>query len=220
MEKLLENELTNWTMSTETLCEIQKKYSKYVIKKNCIKNLNYIAGADCSYKENKSKCAIVVMRYPDLTIVDKSIIIRSTNSRYIPEFFALREAPLIIECWKNVKIKPDCLIIHGHGIAHPRKFGLASHIGIILNIPTFGCAENLLYGKIQQQNNNHIKYILDENTQIIGALIQTKIKAKPVIISIGHKISLIKAIEFALNCIKISKLPEPLRIAHLLSKLN
>lgn len=213
----LKRELLNFNISPETLYKIQEKYSKYIIKKDYPKKLKYIAGVDCSYKENIARCAIVVMNYPDLAIIEWTNIFSSKIRPYIPGCFVLREGPLILKCWERLKIKPDYLIIHSHGIAHPRKFGMASHIGLILDIPTIGCAEKLLCGRYRDSRDKRIRYLVDENNDVIGASVYTKKNAKPIIISIGHKISLNKAIEVVLQCIKSSKLPEPLRIAHIFS---
>ena len=135
---------------------------------------------------------------------------------YIPGLLSFREAPLILAACEQLDLIPDLVLVDGQGIAHPRRFGLASHLGLFLNIPTIGCAKSLLCGahEIPDSEPGNYAEIIDKS-EIIGAALRTKPGVKPVYVSIGHKIDLETAIRWVMNCCRGYRLPEPARLAHL-----
>lgn len=191
------------TINEEKLIKIQEKLREKLILIDDFKNAKNIAGVDVAYKNDKAFCGVVIMSK------NKVILKKTKESRvkfpYIPSFFAFREAPAIIKTVKEVKKKIDILLVNGHGIAHPRGFGLASHVGLILDLPTIGVATSLLCGKIKEN------YIL-LNRKRVGY------KYKNIYISPGHRISLSSSIKIVQGCMANHRLPEPLHRAHLLSK--
>jgi len=191
------------TINEEKLIKIQEKLREKLILIDDFKNAKNIAGVDVAYKNDKAFCGVVIMSK------NKVILKKTKENRvkfpYIPSFFAFREAPAIIKTVKEVKKKIDILLVNGHGIAHPRGFGLASHVGLILDLPTIGVATSLLCGEIKEN------YIL-LNRKRVGY------KYKNIYISPGHRISLSSSIKIVQGCMANHRLPEPLHRAHLLSK--
>lgn len=178
-----------------------------------------IAGADVSYKGGEAVSAIAVLSYPELRVVDKVVLKLDTPFPYIPGYFFLREMKPIITVYKRLNKTPDCLLVDGHGFAHPTFRGLASRIGERLKIPTIGCAKSLLVGEyknLKQRKGSTSPIIFNNIT--IGCAVRTKINVKPLFVSVGYRISLEMACALVLLCSKGYRIPEPLRYAHHLSK--
>lgn len=135
---------------------------------------------------------------------------------YIPGYLAFREAPAILKALSRVKTRIDLLMIDGHGIAHPRRMGIASHIGVIKDIPTIGVAKSLLVGKFEEPGYKRGSYsLLKDGDEVIGVTLRTRDGVKPVFVSIGHRVSLDSAITITLKSTKGYRIPEPTRIAHI-----
>lgn len=209
------------TPSPKEAIKIQKKLAAKVIEENQFDKINYIAGVDISnviFKPDKNQlyAAVVVLSFPDLEFVEKVTYSDTTNFPYIPGLLAFRESPLIIRALEKLKTKPDVIIVDGHGIAHPRKLGIASHIGVLTGYPTIGCAKSILVGTpegiLSSKKGNYVHLVWDG--EIIGNVVRTKDNVAPVYVSIGHKITLKKATEIVLACAKKYRLPEPTRLAH------
>lgn len=201
--------------------EIQKKLAHKVIKEVQFEKINYVAGVDISneiFSPDKRKlyAAVVILSFPELEIIEKTSYSQITNFPYIPGLLAFRESPFIIKALEKVKTKPDVIIVDGHGIAHPRYLGIASHIGVLTGYPTIGCAKSILVGNpegiLPTQKGNHVNLIW--NGVVIGNVLRTKDNVAPVYVSIGHKISLEKATEIVLACAKKYRMPEPTRLSH------
>jgi deoxyribonuclease V len=200
--------------SFEEIEKEQIELAKKVIKQDSFSNLELIGGIDVGFDKDKIFCSIVVCNYKDMKVVDEQSLSKDCKIRYIPGFRAQREIGIMIDTFKKLKHKPDVLLINASGTLHPRKCGLASHLGILLDQPVIGVTKNLLCGK-----NKDSYIILDKD--VVGRAILIKEKTKPLFVSIGHKISLDKSIEIVKNCIgKPHKLPETLYLAHLSVKKN
>jgi deoxyribonuclease V len=199
---------------------IQKKLAEKVICDNQYEKVDFIAGADISNNpfnpESPLYAAIIVLSYPDLNIVEQKFYSEVVSFPYIPGLLAFREAPVIIKALEKLENKPDIIIADGHGIAHPRRLGIASHIGVLTGCPSIGCAKSLLVGKPESslplQKGSFVNLIWQK--QIIGRVLRTKNNVKPVYVSSGHKIALETASEIVFNCTKNYRVPEPLRLAH------
>ncbi len=196
---------------------VQKELRDNVEPKNGFKNIKTIAGADLAIikYQNKLVCGIVVFTYPELTIIERAWEVVDENFPYIPGLLAFREGPPIIKAYNKLKEKPDVLILDGQGIAHPRGFGIASYVGVLLDIPTMGIAKKKLYGTYNEPKDIVGSYepLIAKNSEQIGVALKTRIKTKPVFVSIGHKIDLPTSIEIAIVCSKGYRIPEPTRIA-------
>jgi deoxyribonuclease V len=205
MEKNLNRVFSPLTF--EKLEKYQEKLSKFVIRESKTTSFKKIAGVDAIYANDIGVCVALNFDLEDFKIIDKAVCEMKVNFPYIPGFLAFHEGPLIIKAIKRLSIKPDLLLIDGHGIAHPRKCGLASFVGILLNMPTIGVAKKKLYGRIKNG------YLYDEKGEVIGAIVK-QINGKGYFyVSIGHMISLNDALKIVLKC-TIRNYPEPLKMAH------
>lgn len=205
-------------LNTTQAIEIQNNLSARIIKCDMLTDIKYIAGVDMSIKRT-SKTAIasvVLLNYPDLEIVEVQNASGNLEFPYIPGLLSFRELPLTIAACEKLSITPDLIIVDGQGIAHPRRIGLASHLGIVMDIPTIGCAKSRLCGSHTEPANEPGDYSnLADKDEIIGAVVRTKHGVKPVYVSIGHRISLNTAISWIIRCCRGYRLPQPTRLAHL-----
>ncbi|MEK6828170.1 MAG: endonuclease V [Nanoarchaeota archaeon] len=190
------------------LKEEQLKLAKKVTLKDSFEKLNLIAGVDCAYNQYDAITAIVVCDYKTMEVKEKVFAVVKAKVPYLKGFLAYREGHAISEAYAKLENKPDLMIFDGNGILHPRRIGLASHMGVLLDIASIGIAKQLLVGEI---NGN--KVYVDKEAR--AELIVTKEHSKPIYISPGHKISLKTSVEIVKHCIKFPhKLPEPLHLAH------
>ncbi len=183
------------------------------------KEIRYIGGADVSMNlfTVKGFAGFVTLSYPTLEVVDHSVAKEKIKFPYISGLLSFREIPMLLSAWHNLKHKPDVIIVDGAGIAHPRRIGIASHLGILLGIPTIGCAKRILTGTYIEPSDEpgSVSYIHDKNTkEIIGAVIRSKKGVKPLFVSAGHLITLNESIDIVKRCILKHRLPEPTRRAH------
>ena len=183
----------------------------------------YIAGIDIAVWRNinHAQAAVVVLKYPRLDIVEIKKATDEITFPYIPGLLSFREIPLIIKAWEKLTIVPDVIIVDGHGYAHPRRIGIASHLGILLDKPTIGCAKSKLCGVFDTPADETGSFSnLIHNEEIIGVALRTKIRVKPVFVSIGHRISLENAIYWVRQCCVGYRLPQPTRLAHIAAGSN
>src|SRR3989304_3516646 len=223
--------LHKWDVSPAEAIDIQKDLREKIILESTplhpplirgeLKR-GYIAGADisCNRSSPLGYAVVVVMTFPDLEVFEEKRIEAEIKFPYIPGLLAFREATILLKAFKKLTIEPALIIFDGQGIAHPRGMGIASHLGIILNKPTIGCAKSKLFGTYKEPGKNEgdfsYLYSPQEADDVIGAVVRTKSNTKPVFVSIGHKIDLQTSIKFVLQCSKGYRIPEPTRIAHIL----
>ncbi len=178
--------------------------------------INYIGGTDVGFEEDGkiTRAAIVVLSYPDLNIVDYQLVRANTEFPYIPGYLSFREYPALIEAFAKLTQKPDLLFVDGQGIAHPRRLGIASHLGLLLDTATIGVAKNKLCGQYHPPSKvaGQVTPLTDKQTQI-GWVLQTKDRCNPLFVSPGHKISHLSALKWVNLCLKGYRLPEPTRWA-------
>ncbi len=179
-----------------------------------------VAGADFAYDlaEQKIGAVIVVMKLPDFEIVEIAQAIRRVTVPYIPGFLGFREGPVFLVAFRKLKHLPDVTILDGNGIAHPRRMGLASHVGVVLDVPTIGCAKTPFFPFVPpKQRKGAFTYFLDKNNEKVGFCLRTRPGTQPVFVSPGHRVDFPLAREIVLNCARF-RIPEPLREAHKLSR--
>jgi deoxyribonuclease V len=192
--------------------EEQLDLAKKVVKQDSFEKLGLVGGIDAGFKNNKVFCSIVVCDYKDMRLIEKKSGSKECIIRYIPGFRAQSELSIMMDVYNQLKQKPDVLLINANGILHPRKCGLASHLGVMLNIPVIGVTKKLLCGVA-------VKGEILMNDEVVGKELFAENKSKPFYISIGNKVSLDKSIEIVKNCIKPAhKMPEPLHLARSLVK--
>lgn len=215
--------LHNWNVTVDQAIKIQLELAKGVMLQGKITNPHWIIGLDVSVtRSDEATAAAVLLNYPELKPIEKVVVKGKVEFPYIPGLLSFRELPLTLKVCEKITINPDVVMVDGQGIAHPRHIGIASHLGLFLNVPTIGCAKSLLYGNYQVPGNEAGSFtkITDKEGKIIGAAVRTKSGVKPLFISIGHKIDLPSAIHWVLQCCRGYRLPEPTRIAHLASRGN
>jgi len=177
-----------------------------------------IGGCDVGFEESGqiTRAAIAVLSYPNLDLVEYQIAKIPTTFPYIPGFLSFREYPALVMAWQKIKHKPQLLLVDGQGVAHPRKLGIASHLGLLLDIPTIGVAKKKLYGQYQPLGDEVFAFqpLVDKmDHKQIGSVLRSKIKCNPLFISPGHRISQLSALNWVKACLKGYRLPEPTRFA-------
>lgn len=207
----------NWQISPKEAIERQKTLRTKIKLTTLKKSVRLIGGADVSMNlfATHGFAGFVTLTYPDCTLVDESVVKDKINFPYIPGLLSFREIPMLLQAWEKLKTKPDVIVVDGVGIAHPRRLGIATHLGLLLNRPTIGVSKNVLIGTYKEPGvePGSLSYMYDQN-EIIGAALRTKFKIKPVFISPGHLITLAESIDIIKHCIRKHRLPEPTRLAH------
>lgn len=211
----------NWPGSIIEARQVQEALQRKAITCNDFSAIEYVAGTDVSYfaGDTRAQAAWVVLRLSDLQILDWSIARVSVDFPYISGFLSFRELPPLLEAFYKLKIQPDLVVCDGQGIAHPRNFGLACHLGVTLDIPAFGAAKSKLIGDFDyfRLDRGNWDYLI-KNKNIIGAALCTKNGVKPLFVSPGHRVGLGSCIEITLDLTGKYKLPETTRQAHALSR--
>jgi deoxyribonuclease V len=210
--------LHSWQVSTAEALNIQRSLARQVSRNNEVTTPRFIAGVDISVEKalEMATGAVVVLEYPELTLAETQVVQGRPNFPYVPGLLSFRESPLILAACEKLSITPDLILVDGQGIAHPRRLGLASHLGILLNKPSIGCAKSLLCGQHEEPAFDAGSYaeVVDKG-ETIGVALRTKAGVKPIYVSIGHKVDLEAAIYWVMNCCRGYRLPEPTRLAHL-----
>jgi len=208
--------LHSWEVNPREAIQLQKELKKKISLKKFFNKVKIVAGADVSYYKNNMIAGIVILKFPQLEIIEKKSSLSPVNFPYIPGFLTFREGPSLLEALKKIKIEPDVILFDGQGIAHPRRMGIATHLGLFLDKPTIGCAKSRLSGKYTSVGEEKGDYtLLKEGEEILGAVLRTRRKVKPIFVSPGHKIDLSNSIEIVLKCIVKYRLPLPVREAHI-----
>jgi deoxyribonuclease V len=197
---------------------LQKELAVRVDTQTPLRRCRLVAGADVSYDRFSDDCyaGVVVLRADDLSVVEKQGAVCKMGMPYIPGLLSFREAPAILQALAKVRSRWDVLLMDGQGIAHPRRFGIASHVGLWLGRPTIGCGKSLLCGEFKDLGDEpgDIAPLIDRG-DVIGMAVRTKKKTKPIFVSVGHLAELGGAIRRVLACLGGYRIPEPTRQAHL-----
>ncbi|HUV56652.1 MAG TPA: deoxyribonuclease V [Dehalococcoidales bacterium] len=210
--------LHGWRLSVTEALDMQRGLASRVSRSGNVTSPRFIAGVDIAVGKawEMATGAVVILSYPEMRLVETKVVRGKLDFPYIPGLLSFRESPLTLAACEQLEITPDLILVDGQGIAHPRRMGLASHLGLFLNTPTIGCAKSLLCGTHQTPGTEPGSYAeVTDNGETIGAALRTKLGVKPVYVSIGHKIDLENAIHWVLQCCRGYRLPEPSRLAHL-----
>jgi deoxyribonuclease V len=177
-----------------------------------------VAGVDVGFRGDIARAAVVVVALPDLTPVDSALAEVPVRFPYVPGFLALREGPAVLAAFDRLATWPDLILFDAQGLAHPRRLGLASHIGVLLDWPSIGCAKSRFIGTHDEPGNAVGDWVpLFDRGDTIGAVLRTRVGVKPLFVSIGHRVNLPTALEFVLSCTRGFRLPETTRLAHKLA---
>lgn len=211
--------LHGWDISAADAAQLQRDLAGKVVRSRCLFEApRRIAGIDVGIDRvrGRGRAAVVVLSFPQLEVVEVETFEGEVTWPYVPGYLSFREMPLVLRACELVHETPDMVFVDGQGIAHPRRFGLASHLGLSLGIPTVGCAKSLLCGAhgMLGAERGAIAEIVDHG-EVIGVAVRTRSNVKPVYVSIGHKCGFADAVESVLHCTGRFRLPEPTRLAHL-----
>lgn len=209
-------DLHDWQLSPAGAIALQSELACRVVKKGNKRAVRFIAGTDISIAgTGPARAAVVVLSYPALEMVDMSKVEGSLDFPYIPGLLSFREMPFLLEAFRRLATTPDLVIVDGQGLAHPRRLGIACHLGLFLDLPTVGCAKSRLIGSHDEPGDCPGDYaLLRDNGEVIGAVLRTRLGIKPVYVSTGHRISLDMSVRWVMRCLRGYRLPEPTHLAH------
>ena len=208
-------ELHTWNVTTDEARQIQNELRHQIVQINRFDEIRTVAGVDIGIRNEIATASVVVLNLPDLQVVDGVVAQRPIDIPYIPGYLSFREIPPLLVAFARLQTKPDLVIVDGQGIAHPRGFGLASHLGLILDRPTIGCAKSRLCGQYTEPDPEKGAWSdLIYNHDVIGIALRTRTNVSVVYVSVGHLISLQTAREITLKCCPKYRLPETTRLAH------
>ncbi len=209
-------------ISFEEAVRLQKELAKKVICRDDFEEpIRKIAGVDLGYVQGYGHAVVVVLSFPSLELIEVAEATLPVEFPYIPGLLSFRETPVALEAFSKLQNEPDLIFCDGQGIAHPRRFGIACHIGILTGKPSIGVAKSILVGDFESLGTKRGDSAnLVHNGEVVGVALRTKDKVQPVYVSIGHKISLSTAVELTLRCCIKTRLPEPLKLADKLASFR
>ena len=212
-------QLHPWNVTFHEAIKIQKELRNRVILKNLPGKIKYIAGTDVAFSKKAETvwACVVVLSYPELKKIDEACFKGRAHFPYVPGLLSFREIPFVLEALQKLRREPDLIFCDGQGIAHPRGLGLASHLGILIEKPTIGCAKTRLVGEFSEvgQNRGDYRYLFYKGNKV-GAVVRTRSGVKPLFVSPGYAVLMDDAVRLILECGGRYRIPEPTRQAHLL----
>lgn len=217
--------LHEWNLDAAQAIALQHELAQRIVLEDRLGEVHFVAGVDMAINENNgmAHAAVVLLTFPELEVIERHIYEEPIRMPYIPGLLSFREAPCVLGAFRKLRQRPDLVMVDGMGIAHPRRIGIASHLGLWLNIPTIGCGKSLLTGKydkaaLGEEAGSWVPLI--DKKEVIGAVVRTRTRVNPMFISPGHLISVQTSIDYVLKCGRGYRLPEPTRLADKLSKDN
>ncbi len=204
-----------WNLTPKEAVALQKQLRDKVTTAPLTSPVKWIAGVDASMKAGRAMSAVVILSYPELELHEVRVDERAIEFPYVPGLLSFRECPGLLGAFEMVRRKPDLVLVDGQGVAHPRRLGIAAHLGLLLDLPTVGCAKSRLCGEHDEPGTERGSQVpLKDKAETIGAVLRTRTKVKPVYVSVGHRVTLDEAVEYLLACGRGYRLPEPTRLAH------
>jgi deoxyribonuclease V len=218
-----ETPLHDWNLEPEAAIALQRELAQRIVREDQLGEVHCVAGVDMALNEESgmARAAVVLLSYPDLEMLERHVYEEPVRMPYIPGLLSFREAPCVLGAFARLRQQPDLVMVDGQGIAHPRRLGIASHLGLWLDLPTIGCGKSILVGHHAHLSEEQGSWVpLVDKGETIGAVVRTRAHVKPMIISSGHRISLETSLRYVLACCRGYRLPEPTRQADKLSKDN
>lgn len=210
-----------WPRDRREAEDLQRKLAALVVEEDRLGPVQRVAGVDLGFlrppgQPEIARAVVAVLSFPELKVVDCGVAEMPVTFPYIPGLLAFREVPAALAAFERIEKPPDLVLVDGQGRAHPRRFGIACHLGVLLDIPTIGCAKSRLTGVPQGELGPDAGdwVPLVDGGEIVGAVVRTRRGASPVYVSVGHHITLATAVEYVLRCCRGMRLPEPIRWAH------
>jgi deoxyribonuclease V len=199
---------------------IQEALRRQVITRDRLGPIERVGGVDASYDRaaGTTRAAVAVLGFPGFEFLARRVARRRTRFPYVPGYLSFRETPVLLAALARLKLRPDVILCDGQGLAHPRRFGLACHLGVLLDVPSIGVAKSRLVGTHASVPEERGAWVpLRDGRETIGAVLRTRAGVRPVYVSIGHRVGLSTAVEIVLRCAPRFRLPEPIRCAHALA---
>jgi deoxyribonuclease V len=215
--------LHRWNLTPREAIALQARLRSRVIPEERVGTVRHVAGVDVGFERDGAvtRAAVAVLDFPGLRLVDKAVVRRPTRFPYVPGLLTFREAPAVLAAFERLRIAPDLILYDGHGVAHPRRFGIASHLALLLDTPSIGVAKTRLVGEHRAPPDRRGAWApLRDRGETIGAVLRTRAGVKPVYVSIGHRVSLEAAVRWAMACTTRYRLPETTRWAHRLASVD
>ncbi len=207
-----------WNLSPTDAVALQRQLAGQIVSNVAVPTCNLIAGADCSYNRYSTTmyAGVVVLRADDLSVVERKGAVGEAEFPYVPGFLSFREAPILLQAFAKLEHTPDVVMCDGQGLAHPRRLGIACHLGLWLNVPTLGCGKTRLVGRFKEpEREAGSSTPLEDRGELIGRVVRNKTGVKPLFVSPGHLMDIDSAVHWALVTTRKYRLPEPTRLAHL-----
>jgi deoxyribonuclease V len=207
----------SWDLTPAAAVALQNRLRARVTRDDQLGPVRYVAGTDVGFERGGAvtRAAVAVLTFPGLELVDSALARIPTRFPYVPGLLSFREAPAVIAALEKLERAPDLILCDGHGYAHPRRCGLASHIGLITGLPTIGVAKSRLCGThTEPAQRRGASRALRDRGETIGAVLRTRSGVKPIFVSCGHRVSLATAVRYTLACTRRYRLPETTRWAH------
>lgn len=207
--------LHGWDVTIDEAVAIQERLRTQVCRESGVLVVRRVAGVDVSFREERARAAVAVLSFPDLQLADQALAEVGVSFPYIPGLLSFREGPAVLAAFERLTLWPDLVIFDGQGLAHPRRLGLAAHLGLFLDLPSIGCAKSRLCGHHEEVGPARGDWTpLCDGEEVIGAALRSRPGTSPLYVSIGHRISLEDAIRYVLACCTRHRLPETTRWAH------
>jgi deoxyribonuclease V len=209
----------DWDVTPREAIDLQRRLAPLVVTSGDPAPVQLVAGVDISVggrvRRTPGRGAVVVLSIPSLVAVEQSTVEQQPTFPYVPGLLSFREIPVLLPAFLRLRAQPDLLVVDGQGYAHPRRIGLASHLGLVFDLPSIGCAKSRLIGEYGDlgEDRGSIAYLRDRG-EVIGAAVRTRRGTKPIFVSSGHRVGLDEAVEWTLRLTPRYRIPEPTRLAH------
>ena len=208
--------VTRWNLAPREAMRAQEKLRARVVEEDRFGRIRFVAGADVAFDPATAVAfaGVIVYRFPELEEVERRMARRKLRFPYVPGLLSFRESPVLLAAFERLKTEPDLVLIDGHGRAHPRRFGIACHLGVIFDRPTIGCAKSLLVGQHQEPGARAgaMSPLLLEGERV-GVVLRTRDQVKPIFVTVGHRVSLDSATKLVQQCLDGYRIPKPTREA-------
>lgn len=209
-----------WPSTVAEARAVQERIRDQVVRRDQLGEIRLVAGVDVGFEDGGriTRAAVAVLTFPGLELHEHAVSRRDTTFPYVPGYLSFREIPAVLDALEKIGDAPDVVLCDGHGLAHPRRCGLASHLGILIDVPTVGVAKSRLVGAYEMPDDRKGSWSpLVDDGETLGAVLRTRVGVRPVFVSVGHRVSLEAAIALTLQCLTRYRLPETTRWAHRLA---
>jgi deoxyribonuclease V len=207
---------TRWNLTPQEAMRLQETLRERVEREDRFGTLQFVAGADLAFdpETNLAFAGVIVYQFPQLREVERRMARRTLRFPYVPGLLSFRESPVLLAAIEQLRTEPDLILVDGHGIAHPRRFGIACHLGLLLDRPTIGCAKSILVGEAAEPGvrAGSTAPLVDKG-EIVGTVLRTRDRVKPIYVTTGHRVSLESAVRIARQCLDGFRIPKPTREA-------